>query len=31
MMSKIEIPEHQQKIMDEKRADFEQANSVDKD
>ena len=31
MMSKIEIPEHQQKIMDEKRADFEQANSADKD
>ena len=28
MMSKIEIPEHQQKIMDEKRADFEQANST---
>ena len=28
MMSKIEIPEHQQKIMDEKRADFEQANSA---
>ena len=31
MMSKIEIPEHQQKIMDEKRADFEQANSADKE
>jgi hypothetical protein len=29
MMSKIEIPEHQQKIMDEKRADFEQANSAE--
>ena len=28
MMSKIEIPEHQQKIMDEKRADFGQANSA---
>jgi hypothetical protein len=28
MMSKIEIPEHQQKIMDEKRTDFEQANSM---
>jgi hypothetical protein len=28
MMSKIEIPEHQQKIMDEKRTDFEQANST---
>ena len=28
MMSKIEIPEHQQKIMDEKRAEFEQANST---
>ena len=28
MMTKIEIPEHQQKIMDEKRADFEQANST---
>ena len=28
MMSKIEIPEHQQKIMDEKRADFEHANSA---
>ena len=31
MMSKIEIPEHQQKIMDEKRADFEQANSTQKE
>ena len=31
MMSKIEIPEHQQKIMDEKRADFEQANSVEEE
>ena len=29
MMSKIEIPEHQQKIMDEKRAAFEQANSAE--
>ena len=28
MMSKIEIPEHQQKIMDEKRAEFDQANST---
>ena len=31
MMSKIEIPEHQQKIMDEKRADFEQANSEEEE
>ena len=28
MMVKTEIPEHQQKIMDEKRADFEQATAV---
>ena len=27
MMGKIEISDHQRKIMDEKRADFEQANS----
>jgi hypothetical protein len=27
MMTKPEIPEHQQKIMDEKRADFEQASA----
>ena len=31
MMSKIEIPEHQQKIMDEKRAEFEQANSPEEE
>ena len=31
MMSKIEIPEHQQKIMDEKRAYFEQANSAEEE
>ena len=28
MMTKVEIPEHQQKIMDEKRADFEQATAA---
>ena len=28
MMTKPEIPEHQQKIMDEKRADFEQASAA---
>ncbi len=28
MMKKVEIPEHQQKIMDEKRADFEQATAA---
>jgi hypothetical protein len=28
MMGKIEISDHQQKIMDEKRADFEQATSI---
>ena len=27
MMGKIEISDHQRKIMDEKRADFEQDNS----